>query len=321
MGKKSDELDALIQAKKPGLSGRPLAPAATDIAGPGSQQAPPLMKPDRAAGLIPTDDVIPDTDQPRKRSGFDEDGLRLLGESLKEAQHHGIVVYWDGQKTKYVIVSGERRWRAAKLVSILELRCTLLPDKPPEADLRASQLTENAQREDLDIIEFGDTCRLVMRLRGWTAAELAKNLHLERSRVCRALAIEEYTTTELKQAVKENVVTQGDAYKSTQIGDPELRQEVQRGLIDGTKTDEDVRAAVARKPRTTRGPKAGTRKRKGSSRKPTPKAPYTESVVIPSGWRVTVVCDGAAESPDGEALAAACSAAAEMFRRCQATAA
>jgi ParB family chromosome partitioning protein len=72
---------------------------------------------------IRLENVVPDPDQPREESGFDFESLEQLGNSMVlEGQLHPIVVRpIDGEKV--MIVSGERRWRAAKLRGIESIDC------------------------------------------------------------------------------------------------------------------------------------------------------------------------------------------------------
>ena len=64
------------------------------------------------AAEIPLDKIAPDPDQPREE--FDEASLARLAESLEPAgQLQPIRVRWDEAQSRYLIVCGERRWRAA----------------------------------------------------------------------------------------------------------------------------------------------------------------------------------------------------------------
>src|SRR5689334_1171017 len=69
------------------------------------------------AAIIPTDKIGPDPTQPREE--FDPDELAQLAESLRtRGQLQAITVYWEEGRQLYIIVCGERRWRAAKLAGI-----------------------------------------------------------------------------------------------------------------------------------------------------------------------------------------------------------
>src|SRR6516165_2311835 len=67
---------------------------------------------DRQAGHMELDRIMPDPDQPRKT--FTDESLQQLARSLKTAgQLQPIRVRWNAEHAKWVIISGERRYRAA----------------------------------------------------------------------------------------------------------------------------------------------------------------------------------------------------------------
>ncbi len=97
---------------------------------------------------LATSDVLPDPDQPRRY--FDERALAELAASVRE---HGIVqpIVVTPQGKKYLIVAGERRWRAAKLAE-LETVPAIVRTLTGQHRLEIS-LIENLQRRDLNPIE------------------------------------------------------------------------------------------------------------------------------------------------------------------------
>lgn len=97
---------------------------------------------------IAIDQVVPDPDQPRRL--FDKQALAELAASVKQ---HGVVqplvVIQDGQQ--FVIVAGERRWRAAKQAGLTEVPC-IVRSLSAQHRLEIS-LIENLQRRDLNPLE------------------------------------------------------------------------------------------------------------------------------------------------------------------------
>jgi len=100
---------------------------------------------------IPIDKIVVSKDNPRQ--SFDEEGLRRLGESIKEhGQLQAIIVRLKG--SFYELVVGERRLRACALVGINEVEAEVKDvDDATAMELR---LIENTQREDLSDAEKGD---------------------------------------------------------------------------------------------------------------------------------------------------------------------
>jgi ParB family chromosome partitioning protein len=95
-----------------------------------------------AAVSKPLDFFYPDPTQPRKH--FDEQELRLLGESLKKKQLVPGIARKNG-----MIVDMERRWRAASLVGLKTLDVILVEDDVTEAQIKEIQLVTSLHRADL----------------------------------------------------------------------------------------------------------------------------------------------------------------------------
>lgn len=98
--------------------------------------------------LVNINDIEPNKNQPRKY--FDDDAIHELADSIKQ---HGIIQPLILQKKEnyYVIVAGERRWRAAKVAGLKEIPAIIKNYTPGE--IVEIALIENIQREDLNPIE------------------------------------------------------------------------------------------------------------------------------------------------------------------------
>ncbi len=92
--------------------------------------------------------IDPDPEQPRKF--FDEDALAELSDSIRQ---HGVVqpIVVTRKGDKYIIVAGERRWRAAKIAG-LEKIPSIIRSLTDQHRLEIS-LIENLQRRDLNALE------------------------------------------------------------------------------------------------------------------------------------------------------------------------
>jgi ParB family chromosome partitioning protein len=74
---------------------------------------------------IPVEKIGPDPDQPREE--FDEEALGRLADSLKaRGQLQPIRVRWDEGRGLYVILVGERRWRAARMAGLPTLSAVIV---------------------------------------------------------------------------------------------------------------------------------------------------------------------------------------------------
>ena len=99
---------------------------------------------------LPLREIEPDPEQPRKR--FDDDALNQLADSITEnGLLQPIAVRPKKVGPGYIIIAGERRWRAARLAGLDEVP-VIIKDVTDE-QAAALALIENLQREDLDPIE------------------------------------------------------------------------------------------------------------------------------------------------------------------------
>jgi len=121
---------------------------------------------------------------PQPRTHFDEGELRQLGESLKVRQLQPVLARPDG-----MLVAGERRLRAAKLVGLKELLVVVSEEPMSESELRIFQLIENLHRADLTDSEKWHACEELLRLNpGWSNKDLAAHLKLSEGTVTKYLA-------------------------------------------------------------------------------------------------------------------------------------
>ena len=149
-------------------------------------------------------DIEPDKNQPRKT--FDEETIKTLAESISEYGVLQPLVVMNAAKDtddnetkkklegKYRIVSGERRWRAAKIAGLSEVPVIVRELTEKEAD--AVKLVENIQREDLNAVETARGLKKLIDDFGLTHEETAKAVGLSRSNVTnliRLLALPENT--------------------------------------------------------------------------------------------------------------------------------
>lgn len=110
------------------------------------------------AKSIALDRIEPDPDQPRR--SFDETRLDELTESIrKEGVLQPIVVRYDGERDRYVIVHGERRFRASQRAG-QEAIPALVRDVPEQRRL-IQQLMENIVRDDLNAVDRARALRIL----------------------------------------------------------------------------------------------------------------------------------------------------------------
>src|SRR3954447_24334185 len=104
------------------------------------------------AFTIPLEKIERDPLQPRE--DFDPGQIERLAESLKrDGLLQPITVIWSEEASRYRIVTGERRYRAAKLAGWEGISCNVLDTPLGPDELLALQCVENLMREDLKPIE------------------------------------------------------------------------------------------------------------------------------------------------------------------------
>ena len=129
-------------------------------------------------------DIKPNPYQPRKH--FDENSLLELGESIKnDGLLQPIVVTEDIDG--YVLIAGERRLRASKLVKLKTIRAILL--NSDEQKMRQFALIENIQRDELNSVELAEAYSELIKMYDVTQEELATKIHKSRTHITNTIRL------------------------------------------------------------------------------------------------------------------------------------
>ena len=198
----------------------------------------------RDAGEMLLTNIIADPSQPRKE--FDPDSITRLAQSFKDhGQLQAIRVRWSDDYGKWIILAGERRYRAAVQAGLTSIRCIFVESDLSESDILEEQLIENCLREDLKPIEQAHAFETLMRVKNWSGKELAERLHLHPSSVTHALALLELPG-DIQEKVTEGKLAPTVAYEVTKIADPGAQREVIEEVIAGKLSRREARDAVSR---------------------------------------------------------------------------
>jgi ParB family transcriptional regulator, chromosome partitioning protein len=194
--------------------------------------------------LIPLGRIVRDEGQPREE--FDEEALSRLADSLKaRGQLQPIRVRWDEGQGTYVVVVGERRWRAAQRAGLPDLTCVIVDRPMDPGELLAVQLVENALREDLKPVEQARAYRKLMEANGWASRQLAAELDVSQAAVVKALALLELPAP-VQEAVEQGTLAPSIAYEVARLEGPEAQAAMARAATaEGLTRDEVVRAVRA----------------------------------------------------------------------------
>ncbi len=128
--------------------------------------------------------IRPDKDQPRKH--FDQAALEELADSLRSlGVQQAITVRKDPENPGYIIISGERRWRAAKLAGLTKIPALVQDDK----NTLERALVENVQREGLNSIELAEGLSKLREAQDLTDGELAQVIGKSRTTITELLSL------------------------------------------------------------------------------------------------------------------------------------
>lgn len=162
-------------------------------------------KPMNHMAEIAISEIIPNPTQPRTQ--FDDEALEELASSIRQlGVIQPITVKRDG--SRYIIISGERRWRASQIVGL-----ETLPAYIREADdenLHAMALVENIQRQDLNAIEIALGMQRLIEECGLTQEAMAEKVGKKRSTVSNYMRLLNLPN-EVQLALKEGLITMGHA--------------------------------------------------------------------------------------------------------------
>ncbi|MGC8917475.1 MAG: ParB/RepB/Spo0J family partition protein [Thermoanaerobaculum sp.] len=177
--------------------------------------------PSRGVLEIPVTAIRPNPLQPRRQ--FSPESLQELAGSLKA---HGflqplVVAPAEGG---YVLIAGERRWRAAQLAGLTKVPA-VVHQADTDGDRLALALIENLQREDLTPIE---EARAYLQLRtelGLSQEEIAERVGKDRSTVANALRLLSLPLS-VQALVDEGRLSAGHARTLAGLSDPKAQEEL-----------------------------------------------------------------------------------------------
>jgi len=172
-------------------------------------------------------DIRPNPYQPRKY--FNETSLHELGESIKEdglLQPIVITEDIDG----YVLIAGERRFRASKLMKLKTIRAIIL--NSDEQKMRQFSLIENIQRDELNSVELAMSYGELLKLHELTQEQLASKVHKSRTHITNTIRLLQLSA-KTQKAIVEKKISAGHA--KVLVGLDEKQQQVIVNSIVGQK--------------------------------------------------------------------------------------
>ncbi len=227
-------------------------------------------RPLRDVGTVEVDMVVPDPNQPRAE--FSEEALERLARSIREkGQLAAIRVRWSEELGKWVIIAGERRWRATQRAGLATIDCYFHDGELSKSEVLEQQLIENCLREDLKPIEEARAFASLLELNGWTSKELAQQIRVPPARVSRALALLKLPD-DVQCQVDSGQIPARSAYELSKLKSDDSRRVLAQRAAAGTLTHPQAVQAV--------------RQRRGKA----PQKPRSvkQTFTTEEGWKVVV---------------------------------
>ena len=191
------------------------------------EDAAPSFESDTRIETLPLREIEPDPGQPRKT--FDDETLAELSASIAE---HGLlqpIAVRPKPSGGYLIVAGERRWRASRMAGLTEVP-VIVKDVTDEQAMELA-LVENLQREDLDPVEEAAGIRELLTRCDLTQEQAARKLGKSRSALANSLRLLSLPETVL-ELLKSGFITIGHAKVILGLPTPELQEEAAQMIAD-----------------------------------------------------------------------------------------
>ena len=192
----------------------------------------------RSFGMLAVEQIVADPHQPRRE--FDPDEIEQLAESLKRTgQLHPIRVRWEPDLDKWVILTGERRFRATIRAGLDKVACYFHEGDLNASEILEQQLVENLLRSGLKPLEEARAYAELMNINSWTGKEMAASLKVSESRVCRALALLDLPE-DVQQQIDSGEIAKTSAYEISKSKDTQQQRKLGQRAAAGKITQRQL---------------------------------------------------------------------------------
>jgi len=203
-------------------------------------------RPDTQAQIFqcPLDRLVPNAQQPRQ--SFSERKLKELTESVKaKGVMHPLIVRV--KDSGYQIITGERRWRAAKLAGLKSV--PVIVKDVTDSDMLELALIENLQREDLNPLEEADAYLQLIEEHGLRQEDLAKRVGRQRSSVANTLRLLKLPD-EVRRYLMTGELSMGHARAILGVVGQRAQVQMARRVVKGRLSVRECEELVRREPQT-----------------------------------------------------------------------
>ncbi len=178
-------LSTLIPTAPPSGDAPAPSPAAPSGSAPATPAAPQVHLPASALRDVPIDAIVANPHQPRVH--FDEDSLADLAKSIKEIGVLQPLLVREASPGSYVLIAGERRWRAAKKANLKQV--PVVVREITEIESVEQALVENLHRQDLTALEEASAYQQLVEDFSLTHEQVSKRVGKSRVAVTNSLRL------------------------------------------------------------------------------------------------------------------------------------
>ena len=233
----TDTADATMTAEKPAKAPRPRKASPHSLLDELADETPALLErldapapADLPMPVLPLSDIAPDPQQPRRH--IRQETLEVLAADIERVGVLQPLVVrpaadWNG----YILVFGERRYRAAQMAGLTHVPAVVRRDLD-DADVLDLQWQENARREDIDDIDKALHLRRMKEVKGLSWTQLADEVRLTRRHLMRMQQLAEMPPF-VTALVRERRLTPSHVYQLARITDPARQEALARSAVAG----------------------------------------------------------------------------------------
>lgn len=198
-----------------------------------------VVKKESGVTEIDINKITPNPNQPRKN--FDETALQELANSIRM---HGVIqplVLNKLDNGNYLIIAGERRWRASRLAGLEAVPAVI--KNYTDKQIKEIALIENLQREDLNPIEAARAIKQLMEEYKLTQETVSERIGKSRSNVANTLRLLSLYP-EVISMIEEGKLSAGHARALVVVDDTTMQIKLARQASDGKMSVRDLEKAV-----------------------------------------------------------------------------
>ncbi|MDR1406993.1 MAG: ParB/RepB/Spo0J family partition protein [Tannerella sp.] len=171
--------------------------------------------------------IEPNPDQPR--TVFDAESLEELAASIRSYGIIQPIILKEVAEDKYMIIAGERRYRAAQMVELERIPAYIRT--AADENVAEMALIENIQREDLNAIEIALAYQRLLDIHGFTQEKLSEKVGKKRATIANYLRLLRLPA-EIQVGVKNKRIDMGHARALVTVDDPELQLALYEQILE-----------------------------------------------------------------------------------------